>query len=412
MNGFGNFSKPITWLVALLLAAFVAGCGGGGGGGGTAAPATPANVIPGAAGSPGAAATNPTVNSSNPGSGDTNVSTSTNSPGNIVTGKLLTATFSEAMNPATINSAPAGTLLTFTLRETVAGTNVPGTVAMNAANTIATFTPTAAALTANTSYTATVTTAARNAGGTAMPSPVVWSFTTSATVSNSQGPLNLGNAGTFAIFSNTAVTSVFPSDVKGNIGTAGTGSNTTITCPEVTPIGVSKVFTVDATFADATCNTIDAVFVSNTALDLSNAITDAKGRVVPDSVDDQTGVAGNISGLTLAPGLYKWNTGVLIDNTGITITGGANDVWIFQISGDLTVQNNAIITLGGSAQAKNIFWQVGGVTGAIIGSAVDFKGIILADAGITLTAGSTVLGRLFANPAITLITNTITPPAP
>ena len=38
MNRFGNVFKPLTWLMAILLAAFVAGCGGGGGDGGSAAP--------------------------------------------------------------------------------------------------------------------------------------------------------------------------------------------------------------------------------------------------------------------------------------------------------------------------------------------------------------------------------------
>jgi len=137
-----------------------------------------ATAVPGAAGTPGASATDPTVISSSPSNNATNVPTSTNR-NNVVTGTLVTATFSQPMNPATINSSPAGTLLTFTLKETT-GNNVPGTVAMNAANTMATFTPTAAALTPNTSYTATVTTAAKNAGGTAMPNPVAWSFPTKA----------------------------------------------------------------------------------------------------------------------------------------------------------------------------------------------------------------------------------------
>ena len=42
MNRFGSFSRPRTWFLALVLAAFVAGCGGGGGGdggGGTVGPA-------------------------------------------------------------------------------------------------------------------------------------------------------------------------------------------------------------------------------------------------------------------------------------------------------------------------------------------------------------------------------------
>lgn len=42
MNRFGNVFKPLTWLMAILLAAFVAGCGGGGGDGGSTAPPPPA----------------------------------------------------------------------------------------------------------------------------------------------------------------------------------------------------------------------------------------------------------------------------------------------------------------------------------------------------------------------------------
>lgn len=146
MNRFESPFKPLTWFMALLLSAFLAACGGGGGDGtaavtnGSVAPG--ANALPGVAGTAGAAATNPTVNSSGPSSGATGVATSTNSTGNAVTGTLLTANFSEAMNPATIT--PVGI---FTLKNnTLGGIDVPGVVTMNAANTVATFTPGVAAL--------------------------------------------------------------------------------------------------------------------------------------------------------------------------------------------------------------------------------------------------------------------------
>lgn len=399
------------WFMALLLAASLAGCGSGESGSpATAATAPAAAVLPGVAGTAGASATNPTVNSSSPSSGALNVPISSKGPSNSVTGTVLTATFSVPMNAATVTLVG-----TFTLKKTLAGTNVPGTVTMNTANTVATFTPNLplTALDPDTSYTATVTTAAKTAlpANTPITSTISWSFRTKAGAQTfSQLPVDLGAAGNFVIFSNTAVTSVFQSNVVGNIGTAGTGADTTIQCPELTAGG--KIFSVDATYPDAACLTIDGPGVGVAAGNMAAAITDAKGRTIPDSVDDQTGLAGNISGLTLAPGLYKWNTGVLIDLTGVTITGGANDVWIFQISGNLTVNNGATITLGGSAQAKNIFWQVGGVAGAMIGSAVNFKGVILADTGITVDTASTVLGRLYSNPAITLKMNVITPPAP
>lgn len=405
MNRIESPFKPLLWFMALLLAAFLAACGGGGGDGVTTTTGGPANVIPGVAGSPGAAATNPTVGSANPASGATGVPTTTKSSANIVSVKLLTATFTQAMLPGSIT--PIGV---FTLKNnTLGGIDVPGTVAMSGGDTIATFTAGVGNLNAATSYTATISTAAKNAGGTAMPNPVAWSFTTTAVLTTGHAAVDLGAAGNFVIFSNTAVTSVFPSNVKGNVGTAGTGSNTTIACPEITAGGT--VWSVDATYADAACLTIDGPNVGIAAGAMGAAITDAKGRTIPDFTNLG---AGTIGGLVLVPGLYKWTGagGVTIDNTGVTITGGADDVWIFQIDSNLVVQNNAIITLGGAAQAKNIFWQVGGVAGAAIGSAVDFKGVVLADSGITLDSGSTVLGRLYSNPAITLKTNIITPPAP
>ena len=107
--------------------------------------------------------------------------------------------------------------------------------------------------------------------------------------------------------------------------------------------------------------------------------------------------------MTLAPGLYKWGTGVLI-TSGVTLSGGANDVWIFQIAGDLTVSNSAIVTLIG-ALPKNIFWQVSGQ--ATLGTAADFKGIILSQTLISLNTGAVMNGRALAQTAVTLNANAI-----
>jgi len=84
---------------------------------------------------------------------------------------VVTAIFSEAMNPATINAT------TFTL--TGPGTTSVTGVVTYAAST-ATFTP-ATALTLNTLYTATITTGAQDTFGNALASNFVWTFTTSAT---------------------------------------------------------------------------------------------------------------------------------------------------------------------------------------------------------------------------------------
>jgi len=134
------------------------------------------------------------------------------------------------------------------------------------------------------------------------------------------------------------------------------------------------------------------------------AYTDAAGRTVPAPVVDL--LAGNISG-TLAPGLYKWNTGVNI-GTGVTLSGGTDDVWIFQIAGNLTVANNAVVTLSGGALAKNVFWQVAGQ--ATLGTTADFKGTILSKTLISLNTGAVLSGRALAQTQVTLDKNTVTTP--
>jgi hypothetical protein len=84
--------------------------------------------------------------------------------------QALSATFSVAMTPATINAA------TFTL--TGPGTTpVTGVVTYVAAGATATFTP-SAPLAYNTVYTATITTGAQNLAGTALAQNYVWTFTT------------------------------------------------------------------------------------------------------------------------------------------------------------------------------------------------------------------------------------------
>ena len=187
--------------VALLLAALLVGGGIG---------RVFAAVDPGVTVAPGTlvgAATEPTVISSSPRNRTTAVPSSTNTSNNVVTGTATTATFSQPMDPATVN------VLTFMVKETT-GNDVPGTVVMDETNTVATFTPTSSALNPDTSYTATVTTAAKNTGGVAMANPIAWRFTTNPVVLTGQTPVSLGRAGTFAILTKTGITDVFASAIN------------------------------------------------------------------------------------------------------------------------------------------------------------------------------------------------------
>jgi hypothetical protein len=118
-------------------------------------------------------------------------------------------------------------------------------------------------------------------------------------------------------------------------------------------------------------------------------------------------LAGNLNSQTLAPGVYKWSTGLLI-TTGITLDGGGDPCasWVFQVAQDLTVANGAIITLANGANAKNIFWVVAG-SKADIGTTVDFSGNILCKNLISLNTGAKVTGRLMAQTAVTLDGNIV-----
>jgi hypothetical protein len=138
---------------------------------------------------------------------------------------------------------------------------------------------------------------------------------------------------------------------------------------------------------------------------METAYTDAAGRPTPDFTNLG---AGTITGQTLAPGLYKWASSVDIP-TDVTIAGAANDVWIFQITGDLKVSSAKKMILTGGAKAKNIFWQVAGAVD--LGTTSHAEGIVLCKTAIVLGAGASVNGRLLAQTAVNISKSTITQPA-
>jgi hypothetical protein len=135
------------------------------------------------------------------------------------------------------------------------------------------------------------------------------------------------------------------------------------------------------------------------------AYTDAAGRMLPDFIDLGAGLIG---GLTLVPGLYKWNTHVLM-STDVTLSGGPDDVWIFQIAGTLTQANATRVMLKGGALPKNIFWQTSGAV--VIGTTAHFEGVILAKTMIAMKTGASANGRLLAQTAVTLQQTAVTRPA-
>ena len=224
---------------------------------------------------------------------------------------------------------------------------------------------------------------------------------TVANLAAAQAPVDLGSAGNFAILSKSGITDVFASAIVGDVGTSPiTGAALLLTCGEVS----GKIYTVDAA-GPLPCAITDATFLTSAVGDMGFAYDDAAGRVAPDFTELG---AGEIGGLTLAPRLYKWATGLLI-TTDVTLSGGPNDVWIFQVAGTLNQANAARVTLAGGAQAKNIFWAVAGAV--TIGTTAHFEGVVLAKTMIAVNTGATVNGRLLAQTAVTLQMNAVTQPA-
>jgi Ice-binding-like len=219
---------------------------------------------------------------------------------------------------------------------------------------------------------------------------------------NGQAPVSLGTAGTFAILTKSGITDVFESAINGDIGASPiTGAAIGLSCGEVK---TGKVYSVDAA-GPLPCTTTNATLLSSAVSDMELAYTDAAGRTSPDFTELG---AGEIGGLTLAPGLYKWGTGVLI-STDVTLSGGPTDVFIFQIAGTLTQANAARMTLTGGAQAKNVFWQVAGAV--TIGTTAHIEGVVLAKTNIAVNTGASANARLLAQTAVTLQQNAVTQPA-
>ncbi len=224
-----------------------------------------------------------------------------------------------------------------------------------------------------------------------------------ASLAAAQQPVHLGAAGTFAILSQSGITNVPTSAIVGNVGTSPiTGAALLLTCGEVS----GKIYTVDAA-GPLPCVVPYAGYHLDSAVgDMGFAYDDAAGRVAPDFIELG---AGEIGGLTLSPGLYKWGTALLITND-VTLSGGPDDIWIFQVAGTLNQGNATRVTLAGGARPKNIFWAVAGAV--TIGTTAHFEGVVLAKTMIAVNTGATVNGRLLAQTAVTLQMNAVTQPAP
>ena len=344
-------------------------------------------------------------------------------PANAATGiavdKKISATFSEAMNPSTINTG------TFLLKQGI--NTITGTVSYS--GTTAVFTPSANLL-AGTTYTATITTGAQNTAGNSLAENYVWTFTTAAAIviPPPPPPPILGTATLFGVFGGSAgVTNSGINTVinNGSIGT--TGASTLITgfhdgtsgdIYTETPLNVGLVTGRIYTAPPAPGTATSFAIASQGLLDAIAAYNSISPASKPGGTDPG---AGELGGLTLPPGVYKSASGTFKITTGnltLDAMGDPNAQWIFQTAAGLTVGiagpagARSVLMING-AQAKNVYWYVGSAATINAAGGGTMSGAIIASAGVTFsTAGNTVQtvlnGRaLSLNASVTLVNTTI-----
>ncbi|MBC8068933.1 MAG: DUF3494 domain-containing protein [Deltaproteobacteria bacterium] len=304
----------------------------------------------------------------------------------------VSAVFSEAMD------ADALTTSTFVVVSEDAAEPIEGTVIY--ADSAAFFWP-AAHLASDTTFTATITTGARSEQGIALADDYEWSFTTGDEIAPGIG-VDLRSAGDFAVLAKSAISSVPPSAITGDVGVSPAAA-TFITGFSL----IADASNVFSTSSQVVGNVYAADYepptpsnMTTAISDMETAFTDAAGR----AFDVAELGAGDIGGMTLEPGVYRWGTGLQIP-TDVTLAGSANDVWIFQIAQGLTMASGASVVLSGGASADNVFWQVSG--GVDLGTTAHCEGVILGQTSVALRTGASINGRLLAQTAIDLDASTV-----
>jgi hypothetical protein len=245
------------------------------------------------------------------------------------------------------------------------------------------------------------------AGGGATGSGGTAGHRSDAAVGPAGTPVNLATAGNYVILAESAISTVPPAAVTGNLGISpmaatfithfsliADSTNVFSTSAQVT----GKIYAADYA-APTPSNLTTAVN------DMQTAFTDAAGRA-PDVTELG---AGTIGGMTLSSGVYQWGSSVLIP-TDLTLNGSATAVWIFQIAQNLTLSSAVQVHLTGGALAKNVFWQVAG--SVELGTTSHLEGVILCQTMINLRTGASIAGRLLAQTAVSLDASTVVQPAP
>ncbi|QKJ64683.1 Ig-like domain-containing protein [Flavobacterium sp. M31R6] len=325
---------------------------------------------------------------------------------NVALNQTVTANFSTIMDAATINGT------TFTLKQ--GATTIPGTVSYS--GTTASFNPTNS-LVLGTVYTATITSGAKNVAGTALASDYVWNFTTISTPPAAI-VIDLGTASVFGAFGgNAGITNQGLNTVinNGSIGTTAastliTGFHDSVAIYTETPLNVGNVKGSIFSAPPAPGNATSFATAQKALLDANAAYLSISPASKPGGSDPN---AGELGGLTLAPGVYKSASGTFkISNGDLTLDaqGDPNATWIFQTASSLTVgiagpTGAKSIIMKNGALAQNVFWYVGSdatINGAGGGTMV---GTIIANSGVTFSTAGNASQTVLNGRAISLVSS-------
>ncbi|MEX2485993.1 MAG: ice-binding family protein [Nitriliruptoraceae bacterium] len=201
----------------------------------------------------------------------------------------------------------------------------------------------------------------------------------------------LGTADSFAVLAGQSVTNTGATTITGNIGI-----HPGATDPPSNVTGSGSI-TLTGTLHDGDAEAQQAQD------DLTTAYLDAAARSVDSTISPE------LAGANLGPGVYESTAAGAFQLGGggiLTLTGGANDVWIFKSSSTLLFTSGSRVELDG-ADPCNVFWQVG--SSATLEPTSQVVGTIMALTSISLQTGATIDGRVLArNGSVTMDSNTIT----
>ena len=191
-------------------------------------------------------------------------------------------------------------------------------------------------------------------------------------------PVNLRSAAHFTILATSTTTTTGGGIINGDVGLSPVGSQ---------GIPPDKI--------NGTIDNGDPI-AAQAQLDLTAAIIASSPAQLPGGIN----AGAELGTQTLVAGVYQSPSGSYGITGDLTLFGGPDDVWVFQMASTLTVAVSGRVILTGGAQARNIFWQVG--SSATLGTSSVFEGTVMAYASITMNASSTLDGRALAqNGAVT-----------